>query len=123
GSLTKFLRNFRSQPRIFRLTHQWQHLPDSRLRDQAEKRRLLELDSQPLAQRVVEHWIASLIVEICEDDSVLVRQLGSRRGIAVRKRPGRHSAQHEEYDSSGCGEGGQPVPAEELPGSVQAARR
>ena len=96
GSLADLLRDFRSQPRVFRLSHQRQRLLDLPVRNQGEERRLLKLHGQSLAQRVVKHRIAGLVVEIREDNGVLLGQLGSRRGIAMRKRPGRHSAQHEE---------------------------
>ena len=42
--------------------------------------------------------------EVREDNGVLLGQLGSRRGIATRKRPGRHAAQQEEDESRGCAE-------------------
>ena len=72
GSLTDFPRDFRSQPGIFRLTHQSQRLLDLLISDQTEKRRLLKLYRQPLAQRVVKYRIARLVVEIREDEGIPV---------------------------------------------------
>ena len=67
-----------SQLRVFRLSHQSQRLLDLAVRNQAEERRLLKLHRQSLAQRVVKHRIAGLIVEIREDNGILVGQPGSR---------------------------------------------
>ena len=68
----------RGQPRIFRLSHQRQRLLDLLIRNQAEERGLLKLHGQSLAQRVVKHRIAGLVLEVREDDRVLLRE--SRRG-------------------------------------------
>ena len=76
GSLTDLLREFRSQPRLLRLSHQRQLLLDLPVRNQAEERRLLKLHRQSLAQRVVEDRVTSLVVEIRENNRVL---LGERR--------------------------------------------
>ena len=57
------------------LLHQRQRSPDALLRDQAEERRLLELDRESLSQRLVEHGIAGRIGEIAEHDRVLVGEL------------------------------------------------
>jgi hypothetical protein len=72
-------------------SNQHQRLLDLRIRNQAEERGLLKLHGQPLAQRVVKHRIARLVIEVREDKGILVGQLGSRHKIA-RKRPDRHSA-------------------------------
>ena len=71
-SLADLLSHFRSQPRLFRLSHQSQLLLDLPVRNQAEERRLLKLHGQSLAQRVVEHRVACLVIEIREDNRVLV---------------------------------------------------
>jgi hypothetical protein len=74
------LRNVGRQSRIRRLVHQWQRSADAVVRDEAEKRRLLELDREPLPQRVVEHWIAGRVGELGKYDCVLV---GERRRTAA----------------------------------------
>src|SRR5581483_291156 len=121
GSLADLLRDFRSQLRIFLLAHQGQRLLYPRVRKQTEERRLLKLYRQPLTQRVVKDRIARLVLEVRENDSVLLGQFGSRRGM--RKRPCGHSAQEKEYDSRGCTEDGHPVPAQKLSRLVEAVRR
>ena len=75
-SLADLLRHIRRQPRLFRLSHQRQLLLDLPVRNQAEERRLLKLHGQSLAQRVVKHRVAGLVLEIREDNRVL---LGERR--------------------------------------------
>ena len=60
GSLADLLRDFRSQPCVFRLSHQSQRLLHLPVRNQAEERRLLKLHGQSLAQRVVKYRIARL---------------------------------------------------------------
>ena len=72
GSFADLLSDFRSQPRIFRLTHQSQRLLDLLVPNQTEERRLLKLYRQSLAQRVVKYRIAGLVVEIREDNRILV---------------------------------------------------
>ena len=52
--------------------HELQGLIDFALGNQAEKGRLLELYRKSLPQRVVEHRIARLVVEICEHNCVFV---------------------------------------------------
>ena len=76
-----------------------------------------------LTKRAVENRVTSFVFKIAEDNRILLRQLGSPRRFAMQKRPGRHSAQQEDYDSRGCAERGRLVPAEELARSVQPARR
>src|SRR4029077_10673725 len=70
SSLADLLSHFRSQPRLFRLSHQSQRLLDLPVRNQAQERRLLKLDGQSLAQRVVKDSIACLVIEIGEDNRV-----------------------------------------------------
>ena len=77
-SLADLLGHVRRQPRLFRLSHQRQLLLDLPVRDQAEERRLLKLDRQSLAQRVVKHRVTGLVVEIREDNRVLVGERGGR---------------------------------------------
>ena len=84
GPLTDLLRDLRGQPRIFRLSHQRQRLLDLLIRNQAEERRLLKLHGQPLAQRVVKHRIAGLVLKVREDDGVLVREFRCAVNIEVR---------------------------------------
>src|SRR3954454_13374804 len=85
GSLADFPRDFRSEPRSFRLTHQSQRLQDLLVPNQTEERRLLKLYQQPLAQRVVEHRIACLIIEIRQNDGVLAGQFRRAVEISVRR--------------------------------------
>ena len=56
----------------FGLSHQRQRLLDLLIRNQAEERGLLKLHGQPLAQRVVKHRVAGLVLEIREDNRVRV---------------------------------------------------
>ena len=80
-SLADLLSDLRSQPRLFRLSHQRQRLLDLPVRNQAEERRLLKLHGQSLAQRVVKYRIAGLVLKIREDDRVLLRE--SRRPVKI----------------------------------------
>ena len=75
------LRKVGSQSRIRRLVHQRQRSSDAFLGDEAEERRLLELNRESLSQRVVEHRVAGRVGELGEDDRVLVRE---RRWLATR---------------------------------------
>ena len=74
-------RNIVGQSRAGGLPHQLERLADAFLRHDAQKRRLLELHREPLAQRFVEHRVAGRVREIGEDDGVLVGQL--RRTMQV----------------------------------------
>ena len=91
GSLADLLSEFRSQPRLFRLSHQRQLLLDLPVRNQAEERRLLKLHGQSLAQRVVEHRVTGLVLEIREDNRVLVGECWRRGELEV---PGDGERQH-----------------------------
>ena len=84
GALADLLRDVRRQPCLFRLAHERQRLLHLRVRNQGEKRRLLQLDRQRLPQGVVEYRIAGPVVEIREDNGVSLGQCGSRRGIALQ---------------------------------------
>jgi hypothetical protein len=75
GSLADLLRDFRSQPRIFRLPHQRQRLLDLLVRDQVEELRLLQLHGQSLAQRAVKNGVARRVAEIGKHNRVLVGEL------------------------------------------------
>ena len=74
----------RRERRIRRLPHQRQDVLNALLRHQAEKRRLLQLDGQPLAERRVEHRIAGCVREIGEHNRVPVRELRLSAREAVR---------------------------------------
>ena len=50
---------------------------------EAEERRLLEFDGQPLAKRVVKHRIARLVFEIREHYGILVGEFRSAMKIGV----------------------------------------
>ena len=71
--------DFPSEPwshlRIRRLTHQAKRLADALFGDQAEKRRLFELDRQALVKGSVENRVSGLIDEIRQDDGVTVGEL------------------------------------------------
>ena len=82
-SLANLLSHARRQPRLLRLSYQSQLLLDLPVRNQAEERRLLKLHGQALAQRVVKHRVAGLVIELREDNRVPVGEFGSRRGIAM----------------------------------------
>ena len=82
GSLADLLRDVRRHPRVFRLAHQRQHLLDLPVRNHG-KRRLFELERQPLTERIVKDGIAGLVVEVRQHDGVLLGQRGSGRGIAT----------------------------------------
>ena len=106
------LRDLRSQPRIFRLSHQSQRLLDLLVRNQAEKRRLLQLHGQSLAQRVVKHRIAGLVVEIGQDDGVLVGESGGAMKIEVCRGEQRQNGRGGRNPFPGiCGGGCLPAPA------------
>ena len=81
GTDAEVARDIAGQSRAGGLPHQLERLADAFRRHDAQKRRLLELHGEPLAQRLVEHRVAGRVREIGEDDGVLVGQL--RRAMQV----------------------------------------
>ena len=75
GPLTDVSGDSRSQACIHGPAHQRQHALDLPVCQQAQKRRLLQLDRQTLTQGVVEHRIAGLIHEVGKHNGVLIREL------------------------------------------------
>ena len=55
---------------IVRLAHQLQGLAHALIGNEAEERRLLELDGQALAQGVVKNGVTGFVGEVGEDDGV-----------------------------------------------------
>ncbi len=124
GSLADLLRDFRSQPRIFRLPHQSQRLLDLLVRNQTEERRLLQ--APPTAPGAAcrqtpdrPSYYRNPQGQWCPCRSAWV---STRNRDAKATRPSLRSTARN-YDSRGCAEGGQPVPAEKLARPVQPARR
>jgi len=72
----------RSEPRICRLAHQTQRPLDALVGDEAEERGLFQLHRQSLAKRSIKYRVASLILEIGQDNGVL---LGESRGTVKIK--------------------------------------
>ena len=67
-------RQLAREPGIFRLCHQSQRLCHTLIREQVQKRRLLQLCRQPLTQRTIEDRIAGCVGELGEDDAVLLAE-------------------------------------------------
>ena len=84
-SLADLLGDFRSQPCIFRLSHQSQGPLHLLVRNQVEEGRLLKFYGQSLSQRVVKYRIAGLILEICEDESVLLGESWGTVNIKIHR--------------------------------------
>src|SRR5215472_4733077 len=73
--------DFRSEPRVFGLSHQRQRLLNLLVWNHAQVWRLLQFNRQPLAEGIVKHRIACLVVEVGEYDRVLFGQL--RRAVQI----------------------------------------
>ena len=87
GREADFACHFGCQPVAGPAPHQLQCLIHFAVGKQSEKRRLPQLHGQALPQRVVEHRIAGLIVEVRQNDRVLVSQAAVS---ATKIEPPRH---------------------------------
>ena len=64
------------EPRIGAVAHQPERVGNTLVRDEAEVRRLPELNRQPLAQRLVEYGVAGRVSEIGEHHRIFCAENG-----------------------------------------------
>ena len=74
GALANIARHIVGHGPGLRTAHQLQCPADAIVGNDAEKRRLPELDRKSLPERFIEHWIASPVGEVGQNDRVLVGQ-------------------------------------------------